>query len=98
MCKETKMKFKLKIKPNRKKKIIVWIKKNKHFNDNTQQLFKFFKDDINISKWSRVIKYYIVSSENPGVILSLFSTIQELIPEIYFNSQDSKDVEELVKK
>ncbi|MHA2008477.1 MAG: hypothetical protein ACXABO_14170 [Promethearchaeota archaeon] len=87
------MKFILKIRPNRKKKIIAWIEKNKYFNDNTQQLFKFFKEDIHISKWSKIMNYYVVSSENPGVILSLFSAIQESIPEIYFNSQDSRDAE-----
>ncbi len=90
------MKLKLKVKKNKRKRLVAWIQKNKDFDDNVQQLFRFFKDKIKISKISRIMKYYIVSSENPGIILSLFSTIQDLIPDIYFNSEDSSELEELV--
>ncbi|MFX1345325.1 MAG: hypothetical protein ACFFAI_09470 [Promethearchaeota archaeon] len=90
------MKLILKVKDKKKKRLVVWIKKNKHFDDNIHQLFRFFKDKISISKLSKIMNYYIISSENPGIILSLFSTIQDLIPEIYFNSEDSLELEELV--
>ena len=90
------MKLKLKVKKNKRKRLVAWIQKNKDFDDNIQQLFRFFKDKIKISKMSRVMKYYIVSSENPGIILSLFSTIQDLIPEVYFDSEDSLELEETV--
>jgi len=90
------MKLKLKVKKNKRKRLVAWIQKNKDFDDNIQQLFRFFKNKIKISKISRVMKYYIVSSENPGIILSLFSTIQDLIPEIYFDSEDSLELEEIV--
>ena len=90
------MKLKLKVKKNKRNRLVAWIQKNKDFDDNIQQLFRFFKDKIKISKISRVMKYYIVSSENPGIILSLFSTIQDLIPEIYFDSEDSLELEETV--
>jgi hypothetical protein len=92
------MKLKLKINPkNRKKKMVVWIQKNKDLDDNALQICRFFKDEIKFSKMSRILRYHIISSSNPGVILSLFSSIQELIPETFFFSQDSKDLEEIVK-
>lgn len=83
------MKFKLVIKPNRKKKLIAWIQKNKDFDDSTHQILRFFKDEIKISKFSKILNYTIVSSRNPGIILSLYSAIQELIPDIYFSSEES---------
>ena len=91
------MKLKLKINPkHNKKKMVVWIQKNKDLDDNVVQIFRFFKDDIKSSKLSRILRYHIVSSENPGVILSLFSAVQDLIPETFFFSQDSNDLQELV--
>jgi hypothetical protein len=90
------MKLKLKVKKNKRKRLVAWIQKTKDLNESIQELFRFFKDKIKISKISRFMNYYIVSSENPGIILSLFSTIQDLIPEIYFDSEDSLELEELV--
>ena len=90
------MKLKLKVKDNKNKRLIAWIQKNKNFDDSVLQLFRFFKDKIKISKISRFTNYYIVSSENPGIILSLFSAIQDLIPDVYFNSEDSLEVNEIV--
>ena len=90
------MKLKLKVKNNKNKRLIAWIQKNKNFDDSVMQLFLFFKDKIKISKISRFTRYYIISSENPGIILSLFSAIQDLIPDVYFNSEDSLEQEELV--
>ena len=91
------MKLKLKINPkHNKKKMVVWIQKNKDLDDNVVQIFRFFKDDIKFSKLSRILRYHIVSSENPGIILSLFSAVQDLIPETFFFSQDSNDLQELV--
>jgi hypothetical protein len=90
------MKLKLKVKNNKNKRLIAWIQKNKNFDDSVMQLFLFFKDKIKISKISRFTRYYIVSSENPGIILSLHSAIQDLIPEVYFNSEDSLEVNEIV--
>lgn len=88
------MKLKLKVKKN--KKINAWIQKNKDFDDSVQQLLRFFKDQIKVLKISKITKYYIISSKNPGVILSLHSAIQDLIPEVYFNSEDSIEANEIV--
>ena len=90
------MKLKLKVKKNKNKRLIAWIQKNKDFDDSIKQLFTFFKDKIKISKFSRITNYFIISSENPGIILSLFSTVQDLIPDVYFNSEDSLEVNEIM--
>ncbi|MFX1376403.1 MAG: hypothetical protein ACFFA0_11355 [Promethearchaeota archaeon] len=90
------MELKLKVKKNKKVRLVAWIQKNKDFNESVLQLFRFFNDKITISKLSRILKYYIVSSENPGIILSLFSAIQDLIPDVYFNSNDSLELKEFV--
>ena len=88
--------LKLKVKNKKKKSIVAWIQKDNDFDDSLHQIFRFFKDKIRISKWSKITKYYIVSSENPAMILSLFSTIQDLIPDIYFNQEESPEIEDLV--
>jgi hypothetical protein len=87
--------LKLNIKNNKKKRIVAWIQKDKDFDDSIHQLFRFFEDKIRISKLSRFTRYYIVSSDNPATILSLFSTIQDLIPDIYFNIEKPIEIEEL---
>jgi hypothetical protein len=93
------MKLILKIKPNRsskKKKIIAWMQKTSEFNDEMLQLFQLFKDDLKISKISKILRYYIVSSENPAIILSLFSSILESIPEVYFNKENIIEIDDLI--
>jgi len=76
--------LKLKIKSNNKtksKQIFVWIEKNKAFKEDVQK------------RIGRHV-YYKITSDNPAIMLSLLTTVQELIPEIYFNSNQSVDVEE----
>ncbi|MFX0072900.1 MAG: hypothetical protein ACFFAO_17625 [Candidatus Hermodarchaeota archaeon] len=82
---------------NRKKmkKISVWVQKDKEFEQDLQQLFEFFKDSIIISKERRFHKYYKITSQNPAVILSLVSTLNELIPDTFFNSDNTIE-EELI--
>ncbi|MFX1591241.1 MAG: hypothetical protein ACFFCL_00990 [Promethearchaeota archaeon] len=93
------MKFILKIKPNKssqKKRIIAWIQKSSDFDRDLQQLFQFFKDNIKISKFSKILRYYIVTSKNPATILNFFSSIQESIPEVYFNNENSTEIEDVI--
>ena len=93
------MKLILKIKPNKsskKKRLIAWIQKNSEFNEDILQLFQLFKDNLNISKFSKISRYYVVTSENPAIILSLFSAIQESIPEVYFNKENSIEIDDLI--
>ena len=89
------MKLKLKVKTNKKRKIVAYIQKDKDFDESIHQLFRFFENKIRISKLSKLTRYYIVSSENPAVILSLFSAAQDLIPDIYFSTEESIEIEDL---
>ncbi len=93
------MKLILKIKPNKRSKnnrLIAWIQKDTTFKNDIIQLFKLFKDNIHISKLSKILRYHIVTSENPAIILNLFSSIQELIPEVYFDKEDAIEIEDLI--
>ena len=79
--------FKIKIKNKRKKndyQIYIWIEQHKDFEEEITQLFRFFKNDIEISRVRKYRNYYKVTSKNPSILLSLLSTINDLIPEIYF--------------
>ena len=83
--------LKLIVKNNNKlkrNKIIVWIQKHKDFDNDISQIFQFFKNNIKISEKRRLCKYYKVSSDNPAIMMSLFSTLHDLIPEIYFKTED----------
>ncbi|MHA2036179.1 MAG: hypothetical protein ACW98X_07085 [Promethearchaeota archaeon] len=90
--------LKLKVKDKKKKRIVAWIQRTRDFDDNLQQIFKFFEGKVKISKWSWFSRYYKVSSENPAMILSMFSTVQDLIPDIYFSLDDSIEIEDLPSK
>jgi hypothetical protein len=87
--------LKLKIKNNKKKSIVAWVQRSKIFDDNLQQIFQFFKEKIRVSKLSKFTRFYIISSENPAIILSMFSSIQELIPDIFFDPKESTEIEDL---
>ena len=89
--------LRLKIKSNlktKKKQIFVWIEKNREFKEDVLQLIQFFKDQIQVKTRLGFHMYYKITSENPAIMLSLLTTVQELIPDIYFNSNQSVDVEE----
>lgn len=92
--------LKLKIKSNNKTKktqLFVWIEKNKEFKDDAQQLIDFFKEQIQVKKRIGLHVYYKITSDNPAIMLSLLTAVQELIPDIYFNSNHTVDVEELTQ-
>ena len=82
----------------KRKRISVWIQKEKNIKDDLTQLFEFFKENIQVSERIRLHKYYKITSQNPAVLLSLVSTINELIPEIYFSSENILEEEMLVDK
>ncbi|MFX0047923.1 MAG: hypothetical protein ACFE8G_07120 [Candidatus Hermodarchaeota archaeon] len=89
--------LKLKIKSNiktKQKQIFVWIEKNKEFQGDIQQLIQFFKEQIQVKTRLGLHIYYKITSDNPAIMLSLLQTIEELIPDIYFNTNDSIKIEE----
>ena len=80
--------LKLIIRQNKKHKnnqIIAWIQKHKDFDGDIKQIFQFFKENVQISDKRRIHKYYKIKSDNPAIMMSLFSSAHELIPDIYFN-------------
>ena len=87
--------LKLKINPSRKRKIAIWMQRHKDFNQDIKQVLQFFKDQIRVSKKRRLFPYYRITSDNPAVLLSLFSTIQDMIPEIYFKTEESLEIEKI---
>ncbi len=89
--------LRLKIKTNnksKKKQIFVWIEKNKEFKEDVQQLIQFFKEQIQVKTKIGFHVYYKITSDNPAIMLSLLTTVQELIPDIYFNTNDSVSIKE----
>jgi hypothetical protein len=93
------MKLILKIKtkkPSKKRRLVAWIQKNSDLNEDIRQLFQLFKDNLKISKVSKILRYYVVTSKNPAIILNIFSSIQESIPEVYFNKENSRELEDLI--
>ncbi|MBY9003501.1 MAG: hypothetical protein KGD73_05990 [Candidatus Lokiarchaeota archaeon] len=91
--------IKLKIKgekKTKKKQIDVWIQRHEDIENDVQQLFQFFKDQMTITKTRRILPYYRVSSKKPAIMLSFVTALQEIIPEIYFSNEDSVDFEESI--
>ena len=81
--------IKLKIASTKKNNsIVVWIQRNTKFERDLLQIFDFFKENIKISHFRIIHRYYKISSENPAIMMSLISTIHEIIPEVYFTSED----------
>lgn len=82
------LKLKVKSKKNQSKRLIAWIQREKLTKSDVLQVLGFFQDQIQVSKIRKFHPYYKITSENPAIIISLFSTLQELIPDVYF-SEDS---------
>ena len=93
------MKLILKIKPynpSKKNRIIIWIKKKSALDDDIKQLLQIFKENIKISKLTIFLRFYIVSSTNPAIILNIISAIEESIPDVYFKDEKSITIEDYV--
>ena len=81
---------------SKKKRIIVWIQKKSDLNDDIQQILQIFKDKIKISKLTKISRFYVISSTNPAIILNIFSSIQESIPDVYFRNENSIKIEDFI--
>ena len=86
-----KMKFKLKIKREKNKgyRLVLYLRKNTEMERDVKSLFNFFKDNISILNSRRIFRFYKITSKNAAIMLSLCSAINEIIPEIYFNLEES---------
>jgi intein-encoded DNA endonuclease-like protein len=91
--------LKIRIKQNKKtnkNKIIIWIQKQKDVDNDIKQLLNFFKDQLVYYRVRKIHQYYKVTSGNPAIMMSLISSIQDLIPEIYFNVDESIGIQKTV--
>ena len=74
----------------------MWIQKRGDVENDLQQVISFYKNDLTVRTKVRFHKYHKITSDKPAIMISLLSTINELIPEVYFNSEDYSSVEEKV--
>jgi len=89
--------LKYKIKRDKKSKnnnIIVWVQKQKDLESDIQQILLVFEKDISIKTLRRWHKYYKITSNKAIIMISIISTLHELIPEVFFNEEDLTSVEE----
>ena len=80
--------LKLIIKNNKKtgkRTLTAWIQKHKDFDSDIKQIFQFFEENVQISEKRRIHKYYKIKSDNPAIMMSLFSSAHDLIPDVYFS-------------
>ena len=90
-----KMLVKIKIKQRKKSvrnSIELWIQRKKELDNDIVQLFQFFEKQLTYKNKRLIHPYYKITSKNPAMILSLISSIQELIPEIYFSGDNSVEL------
>ena len=88
---------KYRIKRDKKSKnnnIIVWIQKQEDLESDIQQILLYFEKDIVIKTIRRFHKYYKITSNKPIIMISIISTLHEIIPEIFFNEGEITDMEE----
>lgn len=81
------MKFKLIVKSypfNGKEKLVLWIKKDEDLLEEIESILNFFEENISVEEKRRLSRYYVISSKNPAIILSLSSAIQDIVAEEYF--------------
>jgi hypothetical protein len=90
-----KMLVKVKIKQRKKSagnSIELWIQRKKELDEEIVQLFQFFQNQLIYKNIRLIHPYYKITSKNPAMILSLISSIQELIPEIYFSDDNNVEL------
>ena len=84
------MKLKIIIKKDKvsdQNKISLWIQVKEEIKQDLKQIIDFFNKDIKITTKRRFCKCYKIESDKPAIIISFLSTLQEIIPEIYFATE-----------
>ncbi|MCP6718663.1 MAG: MFS transporter [Patescibacteria group bacterium] len=84
-----KLKLKVKKGKNFKYQMIIWLKKNTELEKELEMIFEFFKENILIMNTMKFCRYYKITSKNPAIMLSLCSSVNELIPDAYFKSEET---------
>jgi hypothetical protein len=88
---------KIKVHNNRKTNvnyIEVWVQRKKELDQDLVQIFQFFEDQITYKSIRRFHPYFRITSDNPAMLLSLISSLQELITEIFFNDDKTIKLKE----
>ncbi len=80
-----------------RKFLSIWIQKHRDFHKDIDQLLEFFKKNIKVTTVRRLLTYYKITSEQPAIILSLFSSATDLIQEVYFKLEDSIESEDMMR-
>ena len=83
-------------KKDNKKVIIAWIQKHKDFDNDVKDLLNFFKDQVTCTLINKINQYYKITSDNPAIMFSLISSIQDIIAESYFNTEESIELQDSV--
>lgn len=78
----------------KKNSIELWVQRKKELDQDISQIFQFFESQLDYKNVRRIYPYYKITSKNPALILSLISSLQELIPEIYFNNNNKVELNE----
>ena len=81
-------------KKSKKSTMSVWIQKKTDVESDIQQVILFYKNDLFVKTVRRYHKYHKITSDKPAVMISLLTTVNELIPDVYFNSEDLSSLEE----
>ena len=81
-------------KNSKKSKMFIWIRKQGDVESDIQQAILFYTNDLSVKTARRYHKYHKITSDKPAILISLLTMINELIPEIYFNSEELSSLEE----
>jgi len=81
-------------KKSKKSKMFIWIRKQADVESDIQQAILFYKNDLSVKTARRYHIYHKITSDKAAIMISLLATINELIPDIYFNSEELSSVEE----
>ena len=72
--------------------IVAWIQRDTEFEKDMLGILEFFKDNIKISQKTRFHRYYKIKTSNLAVMISLISTILEIIPETLIIEEYEKNL------
>ncbi len=87
--------LKVKIKYSKRKgsrKMVIWVSKSNEIISDVKQLLEFFGEKIKALETRRIKPYYKLTSNNPALLLSFLSALQDMFPEIYFDTSLEESV------
>lgn len=73
--------LKLKLNRENERQIVIWVQDIQELKRDIEDILRFFQDQISVKKRIRFNKGYKITSTNPAIMISLHSTILDLIAE-----------------